>query len=449
MNFDLADLKKALLPLSNCNSVVVGLSGGMDSMVLLHGLLKLQEQDEINFGIRAVHVNHGLQAEADQWQEFCGQVCAKHGVDFYSERVQITTTDTDNSALENKARMARYKVFEAQLKTNEALLLAHHLDDQLETLLFRLNRGAGTKGLSAIPQSRMFGKGLLFRPLLQVDRQALHRFAAAQSLQWAEDLSNQDLQFDRNYIRNEILPAIESRWPAYRSSWGKSLQLIAEASDMLDELADMDLIAIQAQEPTILSLARLYLLSASRQRNLIRRWMEKLGLPDLGWNRLHRFVSEFVAADKQSDATLTIEEHSFACYQEHLYLLPPLGRLVEGVVWQLNHSTELELVNNGSLVAKESASGGLARSFADNIEIRFRQGGENCRLVGRPSKSLKKILQESQIEPWLRDRVPLLYRDEELICVAGIGVSEHATVKPGEAGIEVVWQRPSTARSTS
>jgi tRNA(Ile)-lysidine synthase len=442
MKFEFAVLEQALAPINNCKSVVVGLSGGMDSMVLLHGLLNLKEQGKASFEVRAVHVNHGLQTEADEWQEFCEQACAKLEVDLYCEKVQIAKSDNDTVAIESKARLARYKVFEAQLQDDEALLLAHHLDDQLETLVFRLNRGASVKGLSAIPQRRSFKNGFIFRPLLHVDRVALQKFAEVENLQWVEDLSNQDLQFDRNYIRHEILPAIESRWPEYRLSWSKSLLLVSEASEMLDELADLDLEHLQSNEPTILSIVRLQLLSSSRQRNVIRRWLEKLGLPDLGWNRLHHFASEFVVTDKQSDSSLTIEGNTFACYQDHLYLLPKLGAPQESVVWQVNDSAELELVNNGSLLAKEVSTGGLARSFSDKIEIRFRQGGESCRLVGRPTKSLKKILQEAHIEPWLRDRVPLLYRDEELICIPGIGVCEHAAVKSGETGIEVIWQRP-------
>ena len=442
MNFDFVALKQMLAPLQSCQSVVVGFSGGMDSMVLLYSLRQLQKKGEVSFSIRALHVNHNLQADADNWQKFCEKVCAKLGVELYCEKVLISETGENTSASENKARAVRYKVFKEQIEVNETLLLAHHLDDQLETMLFRLNRGSSVKGLSAVPQSRVFGKGFIFRPLLKFDRLALTRFAEEHELWWVEDLSNQALEFDRNYIRNKILPAIESRWPSYRSSWSKSLQLIVEASEMLDELADLDLEKLESNESTSISIKHLQLLSSSRQRNLIRRWLEKIDLPEIGWNRLHNFVEKFIVADKKSESTFSIEGSNFACYQNFLYLLPTLDAPGKGIVWQANRNRQVKLVNNGKLLLKELPSGGIAPTCLEKVEVRFRQGGESCHLSRRPKKSLKKVLQESRIEPWLRDRVPLLYQDEELVCIPGVGIGEGSEVKPGEPGFEVIWHRP-------
>ena len=177
MNFDFVALKQMLAPLQSCQSVVVGFSGGMDSMVLLYSLHQLQKKGEVTFSIRALHVNHNLQADADNWQKFCEETCAKLEIELYCQKVQISETSESTSASENKARAVRYKVFAEQIKVNETLLLAHHLDDQLETMLFRLNRGSSVKGLSAVPQNVVFGKGFIIRHQLNFGRLALTRIA--------------------------------------------------------------------------------------------------------------------------------------------------------------------------------------------------------------------------------------------------------------------------------
>ena len=240
MKFGLEYLQRSLVSLSQQPSFLIGLSGGMDSVVLLYGMCKVAEGSLNQAAIRAVHVNHGLQAEADQWQSFCEGLCDDLDVPLHVEKVEIKSDNSSDPSIENLARKARYGVFESQLQDGEVLILAHHLDDQLETLLFRLNRGAGLKGRSAIPQKRDFAKGEIYRPLLEVGREELQRFAEEHNLEWIKDQSNQDTTFDRNFLRKEILPAIESRWPNYRSSWSKSLQLIAEANDMLQKLAAID-----------------------------------------------------------------------------------------------------------------------------------------------------------------------------------------------------------------
>ena len=265
MKFDLEYLQRSLTSLAQQPSLLVGLSGGMDSVVLLYGMCKVAEESLSLGAIRALHVNHGLQAEADQWQNFCESLCNDLGVPLHCEKVEIERHKSPDLSIENIARKARYGVFESQLQDGEVLILGHHLDDQLETLLFRLNRGAGLKGLTAIPKKRDLAKGEIYRPLLEVGRKELQRFAEEHNLQWIKDLSNQDTSFDRNFLRNEILPVIESRWPNYRSSWGKSLQLIREANGMLQELADSDLSSLLKEDKSVISIIELVELSEARQ----------------------------------------------------------------------------------------------------------------------------------------------------------------------------------------
>ena len=441
MKFDLEYLQHSLAPLAQQHSLLVGLSGGMDSVVLLYGMCRVAEESLSLGAIRAIHVNHGLQAEADQWQIFCESLCNDLGVPLHCEKVEIKSHNSPDLSIENIARKARYGVFESQLKDGEVLILGHHLDDQLETLLFRLNRGAGLKGLTAIPKKRDLAKGEIYRPLLEVGRKELQRFAEAHNLQWIKDQSNQDTSFDRNFLRNEILPIIESRWPNYRSSWGKSLQLIREANEMLRELADSDLSSLLTKDKSVISIIELGELSEARQRNVFRFWIEKSGLPDPGWNLLQRMVCEFATLDKQGEAVIAASGFSLRRYRDSLYLLKEQANPPESLNWIPQEKPEIEIEGCGTLAAREVIGGGLAKSQADSFDSRFRKGGESCRLLGRPSKSLKKLLQEANIEPWWRERIPLIYRNNELVCIPGIGVAETSAAAPNEPGIEFQWWR--------
>ncbi len=413
----------------------------MDSIVLLSAMQKLCASSFPEATVRAVHVNHGLQGEADQWQKFCASTCSNFGIELHCEKIDLGSDSNISSGIENRAREARYRVFESQLQADEVLLLAHHLDDQLETLLFRLNRGASLKGLAAIPQRRQFAAGELFRPLLELKRSELHDYAIAERLEWIDDASNQDIQFDRNYLRQEILPAIETRWPNYRLSWHKSQQLIAEANEMLADLAISDLDKLQTTSSETISIEGLKQLSQARQRNAIRYWIERAGLPDLGWNSLQQLVNEFAASEKSAEGVFAVDGYSVGRFQDQLYLLVNQPTSPESLSWLPLDSPEITIQGSGRLKAKEVSGRGLAKHLLDCLDIRFRQGSESCQLQGRPTKSLKKLLQEASIEPWWRDRIPLIYRDNELICIPGIGIAETAAAADGEPGFELSWER--------
>jgi|FLOH01.1.fsa_nt_gi tRNA(Ile)-lysidine synthase len=443
---------------------VLGLSGGMDSIVLLHLLSELKKQSKLDFEFRAVHINHGLHAEAAAWQQHCEQVCAQLSIQLISVEVSIDNPkaiDPDSTAgIENAAREARYRVFEQQLKPAEALILAHHRDDQMETLLLRLMRGSGSRGLSGMPRTRAVGAGFLLRPLLDFDQQQLHQYARQHQLQWMQDPSNQDQRFDRNYCRHTVLPILEARWPGYRDSWSKTVTLAEEAEGLLQNLATLDLASIATSSKAVVQIDKLLLLSNARRRNVLRHWLAQLKLPELGWNRLHQLANEVLFAS--DSAALDANGFQLARYKGCLYALTtqedksaPVN--AQNLAWDFLDSTDFEradaplpplllpillLPNNGSLTAQMKTGPGLAIANCAQLQVRYRQGGESCRLAGRPNKSLKKILQEHQIEPWLRNRIPLLYREDQLVCIPGIGVSEEYAAKSGEPGLIVQWLRP-------
>ena len=497
MQFALENFAESLESMQPCDSVLAGFSGGLDSVVLLHALHALQSQSRLPFTLRAVHVHHGLQVEASDWQAFCESFCEGLQIPLQTCEVRVQIGEPGSVVgLENAARDARYRAFSGALQDKETLLLAHHLDDQLETFLLRLLRGAGPRGLSGIPQYRLLGNNALFRPLLNFSRTSLEDYARGEKLEWIEDASNRDIRFDRNYCRHELLPLIHKRWPGYRDSWSKSMTLLGEADELLSELAELDLAAVSepsahkepsaSEEPSahkepsaneepsantelsahkepsankealaseklvpgqspIIDIGRLLQLSEARRRNVLRFWLARLGVSELGWNRLQQLSHEVVAAGSKLSAVLSADGVLLQRYKNKLYALRDLELLENSqqLDWPGDEQSCLCLPGNGSLQVAASVSTGIRADLRPALQIRYRQGGESCQLTGRPTKSLKKLLQENEVVPWLRNRLPLVYAGNELACIPGIGVAECFATQPGEPGLEITWQCPS------
>jgi len=453
MAFTAETLLEQLTGFSPGSRFVVAYSGGLDSTVLLHAMhhaLTLAGHtlgDVPVFSLRAIHVNHGLSPNANQWQRLCEQQCAHLGIRLHVERV---TLDPDALAnLESQARDKRYGVFERQLEADECLLMAHHLDDQAETFLLRSLRGAGPRGLAAIPKSRSMGRAKLYRPLLGIPHTDLQAYAEQALLAWVEDESNESLMFDRNFCRHELLPKIEARWPAYRESWQRSAQLCAEADILLDDLAAIDFELAKCPVPTVINAKVLQLLSHARQRNTLRYWLSLTGAPDPGWNVLTHIVQELIPAalDTQPEIRWHANGASVVLrrYRQNLYLQKVIANIVSltPVDWQPKSMRHLK--DNGLIYSLASEGAGLRVEGDIVLSLRYRQGGETCKLQGRRTRTVKKILQDANIAPWLRDRVPLLYCDDELICIPGVGICEGWQAGLNEPGWKVIWVPPDAA----
>lgn len=438
----LHDKLAATLATFSCGrNFLVGLSGGLDSVVLLHALAALRDRPGADIHLHALHINHQLQPQADTWEQLCGQLCAELGVEFSSARVAIA----GRSNIENAAREARYREFEGNLREGEELLLAHHRDDQMETILMRLNRGAGSRGLSGMPRGRALGASRLLRPFLDIDRAELQDYAESVGLSWAHDYSNDDESFDRNYCRHNVLPLIEARWPGYRESWSKSAQLAGESESLLQELAVSDLEKLSAGQTTTLDRQALLALSEPRRRNVLRFWLASCGASELGWNRLQQLSNEVLQG---RSGHFLAEDFQIFCFREEVYLLSARKLACDAVCVDLGSAAEalasgvVTLPDNGLLRFRQKQGEGVNVAGLNDLSIRYRQGGESCRLAGRPGKSLKKILQEADAPPWLRSRIPLLYSGEELVCIPGVGVSEQFALKGDAPGYIVEWERP-------
>ncbi len=413
--------------------VAVGFSGGMDSAVLLDlacGVFLAPGR------LRALHVNHGLHDDAGKWEGFCRGACAERGIPLEVLRVGVAKS---GASLEGRAREARYGAFRKTLAPGEFLLLGHHLDDQMETLLLRLLRGAGLRGLTGIPGRRALGRGLIFRPLLHCERRELADYARERGLAWVEDASNRDIGFDRNFCRHEILPLMGRRWPGYRRDWERSRQLIGRADGLLDELAGIDLARCAADKANCLRVDRLRQLGRPRLHNALRCWIEAgTGRPaDPG--KLRRLPDGLILPEQEIRAEIEFGEHFVRKYHDGLYLLPRLAPVEQdySVEWNPSRQPVLALPGNGSLHAKPVSGEGLA---GKSYRVRYRQGGESCRLARRPTKTLKKILNEARLAPWLRNRLPLLHDGENIAAIPGIGTAESALA--GETAYQIEWRNP-------
>jgi tRNA(Ile)-lysidine synthase len=419
------------------DSVAVAYSGGLDSTVLLHAARHLLQGQPT--GLRAIHVNHGIEIAADQWQAHCQASCEQWQIPLDCSKLNL-----GKGSSEDEARQARYAVFAEQLGEGELLLLAQHLDDQLETLLLRLCRGSGVAGLAGMPGQRRLGRGRLLRPWLDKPRTALEGYAREQALEWIEDQSNADSGYDRNYCRREVLPRLEQRWPQYRDSWQKSQQLLRESGSLLEDLAKLDLQAITGSHSSILQCQPLLALTPARQRNLLRHWLQSvLGMDGVDWRLLQSICEQLLPAAADSKARLELPGCTLQVFQEQLFALKQLSFDGQDVgSWNALQDSKLSLPDNGELVARSVTGAGLARPLAQQLELRYRRGGESLRLPGRPDKALKKLLQEQGIPPWQRQRLPLLFLEGQLVAVPGLGVREDCQAGAGEAGLSLHWQAP-------
>jgi tRNA(Ile)-lysidine synthase len=411
--------------------LVLGLSGGLDSVVLLHVLLGLR--DPHPFELRAVHVHHGLSPHADDWADFCARLCAAHGVELAIDRVRIARDDA--AGIEAAARRERQRVFAAL--DADFLLTAHQQDDQAETLLLQLLRGAGPKGLAAMAElQRQPGwRAVQLRPLLGVARADLLAYARAHFLDWVDDESNRDIRYRRNALRQQVMPLLAAHFPGSSATLARAAALQGDAAELLDELARLDAQdAIAGERLDCGALARL---SLARARNLLRHFIERHGQPMPPARQLNEALHQLLDAKDDARVRVRLGPMELWRFRGGAYLVPPAPAAAEPVRWQGEAS--LWVPAAGVSVQLDASMGaGLKRAVltAGEVTLGVRQGGERLRLhAGGPHRSLKNLLQEHAVPPWQRDRLPLLWCDGRLAWAAGIGLDADLRAAPGEPGV--------------
>ena len=419
----------------------IAYSGGLDSTVLLHLCAALQER-RAQRTFKAIHVHHGLQAEADAWANHCEQTCRRLGIGLRIQHADARPAPGDSP--EASARSARYRVIRRCLEPGATVLMAQHQDDQAETLLLQLFRGAGLAGLAAMPVHAELAPGYLLRPLLDLPRTALRQYAGEHGLSWVEDPSNQNPKLERNFLRHAILPALLTHWPGIARTLARSARHCAEAHELLNARARELLGAVCGAEPHALDIPRLRSLGAGERRLVLRIWLKTCGYRTPPAAILERILAEGLNAGADRNPRVRWPEGEVRRYRDTLYLLPPLPAVASGMThdWP-SAATRCKLPDgHGELQLKAMPGGGIALDCwrAARCSIRYRQGGEKIRLPGRAgSHELRKLFQEAGIPPWIRERVPLIYLDAQLAAVGGFWVAAEVWTP---AGLAPVWQAP-------
>lgn len=399
----------------------VAYSGGMDSHVLLYLMSRLKEQDSA-LQLRAVHVNHGLQADSAHWADHAQTVCDSLGI---ALEVRKAVIENDKGGPEASARKARYAEFLATLRADEHLLLAQHAEDQAETFLLQALRGSGLDGLSAIPRKRRLGDGYMGRPLLTCSRDSLKCTAAEHHLSWIEDPSNSDDKFDRNYLRLHVMPLLQARWPAYAQTLGRSAQRSAAASSTLLGLAQQDLASVKIEGTSELSIAGLSRLPRERAFVALRLFVrqKELRMPRL--QDLVQVMENLVDSRPDSNGIVNVRDYVFRRHKDNLYVLAGQeATRAFSYEWDAPYEPLTIRETGLTLTRGLCLENGLALPSNGIVTVKSRAGGELLR-VGDPAfhKSVKKILQESSLPPWERDRIPLIYSQGSLAAVWGIAIS--------------------------
>jgi len=425
------------------NRFIVAYSGGLDSNVLLHMLASgrgaLGDAELI-----AIYVNHGLSPNSDQWAGYCEKQCEDLGVTFRQYKVDATPDEGESP--EAVARQVRYNVFAEFMKKGDCLLTAHHQDDQAETLLIQLLRGAGPRGLAAMPVVTEFLSGWHARPMLGISRTELEAYAKEHDLEWVDDESNFDTGFDRNFLRHEIMPLLKKRFPSMASTLSRTSQLCAEAAELLAESARKDYQDIDIGDNR-LSANELYELGELRARNVLHQWFRDHGFATPTAAQMQRVWEDVICTADDSCPLVSwsgveVRRYRDIVFVDHEIMQHDANQVLQ---WELEASLNIPGLGLLSAVSQRAVEDQVLLSeqklAGRKIEIRFRQGGEDIQPAGRQGHhSLKKLFQEEGIPPWERDRLPLLYLDDELVAVADLWVADGYEAEANNLGYDVRWE---------
>lgn len=429
----------------NGDRVVVGLSGGLDSMVLAHITIGLA--DTLGISVSALHVHHGLQADADDWAAFCETWCASRRLPCRIVHVQVPRDAADGpEAAARRARFQAYRQCDA-----DWVLLGHHADDQVETILYRLLRGAGPSGLSGMPTSRPLAadtRTRLLRPLLEVPRARLLEYASAHGLDWVEDPSNHDTYYLRNFLRHEVLPLLESRLPGARAALLRTAELARFADTLLDQQADEDLAHISRGGGW--SASALLSLPPERAVGLLRKLLREQGSPLPSQKRMYEIHRQFSGDGAGRGLRVAVGELRLCRYRDRFWIeqAKPEHTTVDNpdatVVWQEGTALPWALPwRRGTLELRESLGTGLSRAriASHGLRLESRCGGETLQVRAHgPHRSLKNLFQEAGIPAWLRDDTPLVWSGPNLVALPNIAIAHAFAARADEPGLELIWR---------
>lgn len=401
----------------------LALSGGLDSCVLLHLFHEIRKQNP-HYKLRAIHVHHGLNLGADRWAKFCKEICHHYEIPLTIEKILICKEQGES--LEELARNERYEVFKNFISDQEVLLTAHHQDDQAETVLLQLFRGAGPKGLASMPIYTTFANGFLLRPLLFYQRAEISAYAETKELVWVEDESNQNTQFDRNFIRKNVLPLIKTRWPCVSQNLMRVAGHCAKANGFIEANIQGIFLSIFDPSGKRLSIEKLLEYDEITQNYVLRYWLQYLGLGLPSTSKLQLLRPNLLFCRPDSMPVLFWKGVEVRRFDNHLYAFRPLLPHDASAIYDWDLRTGAIALPNGlaTISVNNLIKQGLEMvNLPQVVTIRFRQGGERCTLPGRTHQSsLKKLFNAWRIPPWERSRIPLIYAGEAIVAIVGYAI---------------------------
>jgi tRNA(Ile)-lysidine synthase len=416
--FSLTLLESILQKLSPKTKFLIAYSGGMDSHVLLHSMHLLAKQHP-NWQIRAAHIHHGLSTNANQWLDHCQTVCKNLHIELITKFANVKEQLQPKMSLEELARKLRYELLAEILHSDECLLTAQHADDQTETVLMQLFRGAGPKGLSAMPEIKVFAHSQLLRPFLPFTRNMLRQYAITEQLNWIEDESNENICHDRNFIRHSLMPIIKERWPGILTTVSRAAKNCSKAVTLLKELATDDYENIKGVVVNTISITKLLQIDILRQENVLRYWLQLLNLPIPSSKKIAEIINTVCKARIDGNPKVNWANVAVHRFKDDLYAFentnfPNIESFA--IPWNLQGLAKLPQ-NLGSIdktlleranIKVDESLGDItfcSRKYANSYKVKNRQG----------THQLRKLFQEWQIPPWLRDRTILVTQQNELI----------------------------------
>ena len=440
--FNAERLLQVLRSFPTVNSYIVGYSGGADSTALLHALNNTQQQ--LGTAVSAVHINHGIHPDADQWQLQCEKFCHQHGIKLTC--LKISLTNRSGKGLEAEARHLRYEAISALLNTGDCLLTAHHADDQAETLLLNLMRGSGVDGLSAMPESRPLGRGFLQRPLLRFRNHALKDYLRENNIEWTEDPSNHHLNHDRNFVRHQVIPSLEQRWPEVNQRLLLTLHAMTDARHLLEALAD-DYLDSNLPHPSVLEITPQCLTNPELTKLVIRRWIKQSGTTGISAYKLDSFCDQLRLTGSDHKVSVQWDGWLLRWYKNQLWLQAAKEIMPCPTVKWSKGMRDVDLGEDVGRLVLITAGHSIDRPEHRNIQfpdVDFSVGGRNNTLsavisLGGHHKSLKNLFQSADIPPWLRDSIPLCKLDDEIVAIGDWCFNEDFASWLSEHGAHLSW----------
>ena len=439
MSFSAASLRAVLdaqVP-AGATGLVVALSGGADSASLLAATASFGGTFR-GLGVRAVHIDHGLQAAAASFREACAAMCA--GLNIPLAVIRIAVQSAAGASVEAAARDSRYAALALELRPGECLLTAHHREDQAETLLLQALRGAGLKGMSAMPICRPFGTGWHVRPVLEVSQEELLACGAHLSGATVTDPMNEDMRFDRGYLRRQVWPLIKTRWPGAATALSRTARHVAEAQELLDHAAAADVSRLRDGEA--LSVPGLRALNSRARTHALRWWLCDAGVEPPSTARLTEALRQMFEAQEDHLPAVEWGEHALRRYRQRVFLTPARPPRLEGALrWRVSPDATLDLGPSLGTLRWVAQTGGIdARRLPETLLVRRRDGGETLKPAAQgKTQSVQHLCQSLGSLPWLRDALPLVHADDALIAVADLWSDSRWCVAAGDAGFAVRW----------